>query len=109
MGVLIYDIAEEQERHECLAIMFSVPYNYSKFQNQFALGFFEKRFISEKSMEGVYKIMANENEKVEVSQKTFSRMKTNGSENSYKGNKCKIRGTMTPMSKSVMKVELWDN
>uniref|UniRef100_A0A8C9R8D7 DELTA-actitoxin-Afr1a-like n=1 Tax=Scleropages formosus TaxID=113540 RepID=A0A8C9R8D7_SCLFO len=103
VGVLTYDIVEE-EKHVLgrLAIMFSVPYNYNHYQNFFALGIFEK---DKECDESLYKHMYYD------AKGRFCRSKSVGSEISYieKLERFKVRGTMSPMGKSVMKVELWDH
>ncbi|KAJ8280030.1 hypothetical protein COCON_G00070960 [Conger conger] len=58
VGVLTYDIAEDQEMEAVkrLAIMFSVPYDYNLFKNVFALGL----AVMEREEAGLCSALSNE-------------------------------------------------
>ncbi|KAG7488330.1 hypothetical protein MATL_G00032670 [Megalops atlanticus] len=102
VGVLTYDIANDcRKTLKRLAIMFSVPFDYSYYENWFALGFFGTDRACDESL---YKLMYNENDG------TFTRTKALGTENSHTSTdkKYTLRGTMTPMAKAVLKVEVWE-
>lgn len=95
----MYDIADDQRETQVrLAIMFFIPFDYTQNENLFALGFFRP---NEPCSETLYDLMFNK-------QGTFSRANTTGSGISYTSNGYKVMGNMTSISKSMMKVELWD-
>ncbi|KAG9331982.1 hypothetical protein JZ751_016258 [Albula glossodonta] len=98
VGVMTYDIATAQEEaSKRLAIMFSVPFNYNQYENVFALGVFD---TTQPCDESLYKLMYYGNAE------TFTRANASGSELSYKGKTYTMRGTMSPIAKSIIKVEL---
>ncbi|CAG02807.1 unnamed protein product [Tetraodon nigroviridis] len=104
VGVLTYELLERRSTMlpETLAIMFSVPYDYSFYNNWFAVGIYE---TGTKCNEGLYKQMYNEKKQAEHG---FVREKANGSGINYVGGNLDIRATMNPLGKAIMKVEVWD-
>lgn len=101
VGVLTYDITEDlkKEAVKRLAIMFSVPFDYASFENWFALGLFDTTQSCDRPL---YELMYYHIEQ------NFKRACSSGSEVSFKDEKFKLRGTMSPVAKAEMKVELWD-
>ncbi|KAG9331981.1 hypothetical protein JZ751_016257 [Albula glossodonta] len=100
VGVMTYDIIEDRKNAvQRLAILFSVPFDYASFTNRFAVGFFEVYRACDESM---YEEMYH------GAETTFTRAEGSGSEISYKDQNFTIRATMSPVKKSIMKVELWD-
>lgn len=87
---------------ETLAIMFSVPWDYDVYHNWCAVGIYK---AGTKCDEGLYKQMYYEKKQAEHG---FVREKANGSGISYLGSNLDIRATMNPLSKAIMKVEVWD-
>ncbi|XP_036374633.1 DELTA-actitoxin-Afr1a-like [Megalops cyprinoides] len=101
VGLLTYDITNDQRKTvERLAIMFSVPFDYTYYDNWLALGLFEADY---KCNELLYKQMYYD-------EGTFKREKATGAEILYtnKDKKYTVRGTMSPAAKSILKVEFWD-
>ncbi|KAL4604791.1 DELTA-stichotoxin-Hcr4a-like [Arapaima gigas] len=101
VGVLTYDVTDRQNSNQArLAIMFSVPFDYNHFENWFALGFFDKNRPCDESL---YKHMYYETGK-------FTRGKSVGSEIKYceEEERFTLKGTMSALGRSVMKVEFWD-
>ncbi|KAJ8278296.1 hypothetical protein GJAV_G00086080 [Gymnothorax javanicus] len=100
VGVMTYDITQNRKMkaHKRLAIMFSVPNNYNRYENWIAMGLFD---VSQPCDDSLYQQMY-------YNSGPFRREKSDGSEISYESEKYIIRGAMTPMSKAEMKVELWD-
>ncbi|KAL6478456.1 hypothetical protein MHYP_G00142910 [Metynnis hypsauchen] len=100
VGVLTYEIF----KHDCgewagdLVIMFSVPYDYNLYENWFALGIFKERSCCN---EQLFHQLYYENG-------PFTRAKSTGSEIKFFGKHVYVKGTMSPASRSIMKVELWD-
>ncbi|XP_051566543.1 DELTA-stichotoxin-Hcr4a-like [Myxocyprinus asiaticus] len=100
VGVLTYDVCkiEKGKADCCLAIMFSVPYDYDKYENWFAVGIFD----SDRSCdESLFNLMYYESG-------SFSRDNSSGNEIKQVWNAIEIKGTMSPRAKSIMKVEVWD-
>lgn len=102
VGVLTYDMFERQSNDfkESIAIMFSVPYDYHMYQNWFAVGIFDK---GKECNEALYKAMYYDKEP-----KGFVREKAVGSTVTYEGEHLDIKAGMSPLGRSIMKVELWD-
>uniref|UniRef100_A0A0E9XYL4 Uncharacterized protein n=1 Tax=Anguilla anguilla TaxID=7936 RepID=A0A0E9XYL4_ANGAN len=98
VGVLTYDITEDQEKDAVnrLAIMFSVPYDYKQYENWFALGLFESTQACDHSL---YNCMY-------YNTGSFKREKASGSQISFHNEKFILRGTMSPISNAEIKVDL---
>ncbi|XP_029383112.1 bryoporin-like [Echeneis naucrates] len=102
VGVLTYDLFERQSNRatETIAIMFSVPYDYNLYKNWFAVGIFQQ---GKECNEALYKEMYYNKE-----QQNFVREEAHGSGITFEGGRVDIKATMSPMGRSIMKVELWD-
>uniref|UniRef100_A0A0E9WXH3 Uncharacterized protein n=1 Tax=Anguilla anguilla TaxID=7936 RepID=A0A0E9WXH3_ANGAN len=99
VGVLTYDITEDRKKKavERLAIMFSVPFNYNHYENWFALGLSD---IDQACDHSLYNRMY-------YNTGSFKRERATGSEISFRSGKFILRGTMSPVAKAEIKVELW--
>lgn len=104
IGVLTYDLFEKSRNDhiEKLAIMFSVPWDYNLYKNWFAVGVYEKGINCDKEL---YKQMYYEKKQKEHG---FVREEATGSGINYVGNHLDIKATMSPLGKSILKVEVWD-
>ncbi|KAM9336406.1 DELTA-stichotoxin-Hcr4a-like [Symphorus nematophorus] len=101
VGVLCYDLFEKGKgANEVLAIMFSVPYDYTGYQNWHALGIYKKGKECDKDL---FKEMYYNKE-----QKSFARIEAKGSCLTFQGDKLDVMATMSPLGKAIMKVELWE-
>ncbi|XP_030611519.1 DELTA-stichotoxin-Hcr4a-like [Archocentrus centrarchus] len=102
VGVLTYDLfkRENNRADETLAIMFSVPFDYNMYKNSFALGIYKK---GKECNESLYKEMYYNKEKV-----GFVREEPKGSGLTFEGSCLDIKGTMCPLGRAIMKVEIWD-
>ncbi|KAL0992688.1 hypothetical protein UPYG_G00096780 [Umbra pygmaea] len=104
VGVMTYDLFESSSNDftETLALMFSVPFDYTYYINWYAVGILNKD-KGKACDRDLYQKMYNEN------QKWFSRSAATGTGLNYTEGKCvDIKATMSPMAKSIMKVEIWD-
>ncbi|KAM6964172.1 tereporin-Ca1-like [Tautogolabrus adspersus] len=102
VGVLTYDLLEKTGKGatERLVLMFSVPYDNSTYQNWFGLGIYGvDREVNEK----LYKEMYYNKE-----QQGFLRAEATGNGLIFKGRNLDVMATMSPLGRSIMKVELWD-
>lgn len=101
VGVLTYDVFRRREEvKEKIAIMFSVPYDYNFYKNWAAVGSYEKERETD---EKLYKEMY-----YEKNQQNFAREEAHGSCITYEGKEVLIMCTMSPLGRSIMKVEVWD-
>ncbi|XP_061120227.1 uncharacterized protein LOC133142747 [Syngnathus typhle] len=100
VGVLTYEIFEGAAAVAKLAIMFSVPYDYTFYKNWVAVGVFPKERETDKKL---YEEMYEAKEL-----KNFVRQKANGCGLNYESGKMDVKVTMSPMGRAIMKVELWD-
>ncbi|KAL3968109.1 nucleoside-diphosphate kinase [Sarotherodon galilaeus] len=102
VGVLTYDLFKRElnRADETLAIMFSVPYDYNMYKNWFALGIYKK---GKECNESLFKEMYYNKEQV-----GFIRAEAKGSDLTFEGGSLDIKGTMSPLGRAIMKVELWD-
>ena len=102
VGVLTYELFDMRTRHcnEIVAIMFSVPYDYTMYKNWLALGFFEHtRACDEK----LYKHMYYDKDFT-----NFQRYEAVGSGVHYAGRTVDVRATMSDIGKAIIKLELYD-
>jgi len=102
VGVLTYDLFERHSNtvKETLAIMFSVPYDYNLYKNWLALGIYHQgKEVNEK----LYKEMYYNKE-----QQGFVREEAKGCGLTFEGSVLDIKATMSPMGRSILKVEVWD-
>ncbi|XP_017578984.1 DELTA-stichotoxin-Hcr4a-like [Pygocentrus nattereri] len=100
VGVLTYNILINETNHVGeLAIMFSVPFSYSLYENWFALGIYERGISCDHNLfnQMYYKHSG-----------PFRREKGTGSFNTYSGKGVLVKGTMSAFGQSIIKVELWD-
>lgn len=102
VGVLTYDLFERQSNkaNERLAIMFSVPFDNNMYKNWFAIGIYN---TSKDVNESLYKEMYYNKELV-----GFVRQESSGCGLSFEGKQLDIKATMSPLGRSIMKVEVWD-
>ncbi|KAJ8277166.1 hypothetical protein GJAV_G00072150 [Gymnothorax javanicus] len=100
VGVMTYDITADQGKKadKRLAIMFSVPFDYSIYENWFAFGLFDTDQACDDSL---YKLMYYENG-------SFKRGKASSSEISFTAERYTLKGKMSPSAKAQMKIELID-
>lgn len=100
VGVLTYDIMEStgQSPKQRLAIMFSVPFNYTAYKNWGAVGIYDP----EKACDGdLFHEMYEEKET------TFVRQEAKGGGFAYIGKDLDVLCTMSPMGRAIMKIEVW--
>ncbi|XP_036449609.1 bryoporin-like [Colossoma macropomum] len=102
IGVLMYQILNN-ERNPVgeLAIMFSVPYNYSLYENWFALGIYEPDISCDDNLFNKMYYDYDYNN-------PFSRCKGTGGVVPYFGKGVAVKGTMSAGGQSIIKVELTD-
>ncbi|XP_076000499.1 actinoporin-like protein [Genypterus blacodes] len=104
VGVLTYDLLEKSRNDyiESLAIMFAVPWDYNLYKNWFAVGIYKKGRECDKDL---YKEMYYEKN---PEQHGFVREEATGTGINFVGNYLDIKATMSPLGRSIMKVEVWD-
>ncbi|XP_036449147.1 DELTA-sagatoxin-Srs1a-like [Colossoma macropomum] len=103
VGVLTYQIHRKKSNPVGeLAIMFSVPYDYSLFENWFALGIFEANIPCNYDL---FKRMYYDGDGYDD---LFTREKGTGGVITYSGKGVLVKGTMSAFGQSIIKVELWD-
>jgi len=102
VGVMTYDLFKRQNdsASEKLAIMFSVPYDNSTYKNWLAIAIYA---ADKKCDEALYKEMYY-NEEPEG----FVREEAKGCGLTFEGQQLDIKATMSPMGRSMLKVEVWD-
>ncbi|MBN3296486.1 DELTA-actitoxin-Afr1c [Amia ocellicauda] len=102
VGILTYDLFDMMGRlcTECIAIMFSVPYDYNLYKNWLSIGIFEN---SRKCDEALYKLMYYEKDFT-----NFARAEATGAGLEYKGRMVDLRATMSPNGKAILKLEVYD-
>ncbi|XP_037610148.1 DELTA-sagatoxin-Srs1a-like [Sebastes umbrosus] len=102
VGVLTYDLfcRGSNNSKEKLAIMFSVPYDYSMYKNWLALAIYDQ---SKETNEKLYKEMYYDKEP-----HGFVREEVKGSGLTFEGTNLDVKATMSPMGRAILKVELWD-
>ncbi|XP_066507591.1 DELTA-stichotoxin-Hcr4a-like [Hoplias malabaricus] len=101
VGVLTYDVCTNNKSDAVcrLAIMFSVPYNYTRYENWFALGIFDANRGCDESL---FNLMYYE------SGGPFIRDNCSGNEQKYSNTNLIVKGTMSPRAKAILKMELWE-
>ncbi|TNN33139.1 DELTA-sagatoxin-Srs1a [Liparis tanakae] len=102
VGVLTYDLFERHNgsASEKLAIMFSVPYDNSSYKNWLAIAIYA---ADKKCDEDLYKEMYYDKEPT-----AFVREEAKGCGLTFEGHKLDIKATMSPLGRSMLKVEVWD-
>lgn len=95
-GVLAYEILKDDGHFVGdLAIMFSVPYNYFKHENRLGVGIYKKHITCDYEL---FREMYKKNG-------PFNTTVATGSEVMYSDKKICVKGTMSPASQAIMKVE----
>ncbi|XP_039679662.1 bryoporin-like [Perca fluviatilis] len=97
VGVMTYDLQDSTEK---IAVMFSVPYDYSMFSNVYAVGIFDK---SQKCNYDLYYKMYYD------PPTTFVRGEAKGPSLTYKGDQVTIVATMADLYETVINVEVRHN
>ncbi|CAJ1081418.1 DELTA-stichotoxin-Hcr4a-like [Xyrichtys novacula] len=102
VGVLAYNVVEMRSNREMakLAIMFSVPYDRNVYKNWFGFGVFSTETEVNKAM---FEMMY-----YKESEKEYARLEGTGSNLTFQHPALDIMGTMSPLGKSIMKVEIWE-
>ncbi|XP_039621345.1 DELTA-sagatoxin-Srs1a-like [Polypterus senegalus] len=102
VGVMTYDISASprQSGHMKLAIMFSVPYDYTLYENWFAVGFYD---LSKGCDHQLYHEMYHQ------VKPEFKRAKATQGTLSHHANGFDIKAAMSNASQSIMQVELWES
>ncbi|KAL7873630.1 hypothetical protein AOLI_G00127010 [Acnodon oligacanthus] len=98
VGILTYQILQNEQHVGELAIMFSVPFDYNLYKNWFALGIFEADIPCDYNL---FKRMYYDVDG------PFTRAKGTGSIIKHKDRPL-VKGTMSAFGHSIIKVELWD-
>ncbi|XP_019730004.1 uncharacterized protein LOC109518546 isoform X2 [Hippocampus comes] len=100
VGVLTYEIHERGSAAAKLAIMFSVPYDFTFYKSWMGVGIFP----TDRETDGkLYKEMYENKE-----QRGFVRQLANGNGLTYESGKMDVKVNMSPLGRAIMKVELWD-
>lgn len=102
VGVLTYEMfhMREQSCSELIAIMFSVPFDYTFYKNWLGVGIFDKaRGCDDKLFDHMY------NSKDFTS---FVRQEASGSGVLYQGKEVDVRACMSNEGKAIIKLELYD-
>ncbi|XP_055085564.1 uncharacterized protein LOC117387429 [Periophthalmus magnuspinnatus] len=102
VGVFTYELFDMQKRQaqELIAVMFSVPFDYTFYKNWLGVGVFEK---SKPCDEALYKHMYNSKD---FSQ--FSRHEADGSGIVFSSKTVDVRGCMSDQGRAILKLELYD-
>ncbi|KAL6094417.1 uncharacterized protein ACO6RY_15831 [Pungitius sinensis] len=102
VGVMTYELFDMQTRHcnELVAVMFSVPFDYSFYKNWLGVGVFEHtRPCDAKLFDHMYKGKDFTD---------FVRSEANGSGVTYRGRAVDVRACMSDEGKAIIKLELYD-
>ncbi|CAN9508667.1 unnamed protein product [Ophioblennius macclurei] len=102
VGVLCYNVFRRGSSgpSERIAIMFSVPYDMNAYKNWHGVGIYP---LSKECDSALYKEMYYNKE-----QQGFKRLEASGSVLVFEGRTLDLMATMSPMGRSMMKVELWE-
>ncbi|XP_059181310.1 DELTA-stichotoxin-Hcr4a-like [Centropristis striata] len=102
VGVLTYDLFKKGSHSaaEKIAIMFSVPRDYNIYKNWLGLAIYK---ADKECNEKLYKEMYESKEQV-----GFVREEAHGCGLTFEGMNVDIMGTMSPMGRAIVKVEIWD-
>ncbi|XP_058255724.1 uncharacterized protein LOC131359695 [Hemibagrus wyckioides] len=99
VGVLAYQILNDEQHFVGeLAIMFSVPFDYSLYENYLGLGIYEKQVSCN------YELFSE----MYYREGTFTRAMATGSEVKYTGQEICVKGTMSPVGHAIIKIEFRD-
>ncbi|MGH0191076.1 UNVERIFIED_CONTAM: hypothetical protein FKN15_054472 [Acipenser sinensis] len=99
VGVLTYDVIKNNDAVECIAMMFSVPFDYNLYKNLFAIGSFS---VGTSCDNALYIRMYQE--WVEG----FIRGQATDGIIKFTGKAVEIKATMSPAGRSIMKIEVWN-
>lgn len=102
VGVLTYELLDMRNKRcdELMAVMFSVPFDYSFFQNWLGVGIFEQTRACDKQL---YEHMYNGKDF-----SNFVRQKANGSGLKFQGGKVDVRACMSDEGRAIVKLEIYD-
>ncbi|XP_058862137.1 uncharacterized protein LOC131703174 [Acipenser ruthenus] len=99
VGVLTYDVIKNNDAVECIAMMFSVPFDYNLYKNMFAIGSFS---VGTSCDNALYIRMYQE------WVDGFIRGQATDGIIKFTGKAIEIKATMSPAGRSIMKVEVWN-
>ncbi|XP_020506206.1 DELTA-actitoxin-Afr1e [Labrus bergylta] len=102
VGLLSYDLLEKSSNRvtDRLVLMFSVPYDNSMYKNWFGLAIYgTDKEVNEKLFKEMY---------YNKEQQGFLRAEASGSGLTFQGRCLDVMATMSPLGRSIMKVEIWD-
>ncbi|XP_068455405.1 DELTA-sagatoxin-Srs1a-like [Clinocottus analis] len=102
VGVMTYELFNMKDRHcnEVVAVMFSVPYDYSFYKNWLGVGIFERdRACDDKLFDHMYNGKDFTN---------FERHEADGSGVTYRGRSMDVRACMSDEGTAIIKMELYD-
>ncbi|XP_039621353.1 bryoporin-like [Polypterus senegalus] len=101
VGVMTYDIYENFENltNKCLAIMFSVPFDYMYYDNWFGVGIFKNDEACDKNL---FKKMYY------GSEHGFRRKKASNGIIKYSSEGIEINAGMSNAAQSILKLEIWN-
>ncbi|KAK6471279.1 DELTA-stichotoxin-Hcr4a-like [Huso huso] len=99
VGVLTYDVIKNNDPVECIAMMFSVPFDYNWYKNWFAIGSFS---VEKTCDHALYNRMYHKGEK------GFIRRQATDGIIEFTGKAVVIKATMSAAGRSIMKIEVWN-
>ncbi|KAK1138628.1 DELTA-stichotoxin-Hcr4a-like [Acipenser oxyrinchus oxyrinchus] len=99
VGVLTYDVIKNNDPVECIAMMFSVPFDYNWYKNWFAIGSFT---VGKPCDHDLYNRMYHKGEK------GFIRRQATDGVIEFTGEAVEIKATMSAAGRSIMKIEVWN-
>ncbi|MGH0161109.1 UNVERIFIED_CONTAM: hypothetical protein FKN15_042198 [Acipenser sinensis] len=99
VGVLTYDVIKNKDAVECIAMMFSVPYDYSLYENLFSIGSVS---VGTSCDNALYNRMYQE------WVGGFTRGQATTGVIKCTGEAVEIKATMSPAGRSIMKIEVWN-
>ncbi|KAK6471258.1 DELTA-stichotoxin-Hcr4a-like [Huso huso] len=99
VGVLTYDVIKNNDPVECIAMMFSVPFDYNWYKNWFAIGSFS---VGKTCDHALYNRMYHKGED------GFIRRQATDGIIEFTGKAVVIKATMSAAGRSIMKIEVWN-
>ncbi|KAK9530867.1 hypothetical protein VZT92_012342 [Zoarces viviparus] len=102
VGVMTYELFNMQKRHcnEVIAVMFSVPFDYTFYKNWLGVGIFEHTRACDGKL---FDLMYNKKDFT-----NFVRHEADGSGVSYGGRSVDVRACMSDEGKAIVKLEVYD-